>query len=358
MQQSLFSIRATYIALCFYCVFGAIVGISYLAINTGHFIDFVVPTSSSVLLAGLLLYFHHDPKGRHTQSIKYLFFITAYSFVTPAWYYTIGSVIHNWVLVEVFPPISGVILIAISILTAMVPHSWLRHTMLLWGAICVPILLYLISQPSELSTARGREMMVFFGPGGALLFIVLSYQRDIMLHFTRAEERLRNSRRQADYDELTDICNRRGLIYWLSSNAGAQPNISSIIIDLDHFKQINDSHGHETGDAVLKQAAKLLESSLPKQSCLARWGGDEFVVLMNGLAAEQAKQVADTCWRTIRDHPFPLVGQLTCSLGVATNIQSNDIDTIIRSADACLYIAKRQGRNQVVTQPHAGTHQQ
>lgn len=348
MHQSLFSIRATYIALSLYCAFGIFVGISNFFLNTGHLIDFVVPVSCGVCIAGLLIYFHKDPKGRHLRTIKALFFLNAYSFLTPAWYFTIGSALNGWVLVDEFPPISGVTLIATSVLVMMVPKSWLRYTMIVWFAICAPIVAYLITHSAELDTARGKEMMVFFGPGGGLFLIVLSYQRDLILRFEQIEERLQHTRRQADYDELTNICNRRGLIDWLSNNAGAEPNVSGLIIDIDYFKHINDTYGHETGDAVLKQVSKLLGECLPDQSCLARWGGDEFVILLNEQSTGQAEQVANTCWQLILDKHFPLVGHITCSVGVASNVESNDIDTIIRNADACLYAAKRQGRNQVM----------
>lgn len=350
MGQSLFSIRATYIALAFYSVFGVSVGLSNLIFSTGHIIDFVIPTSCGILIAWLLVYLHKSPEARHTATVKYLFFLTIYSFVTPSWYFTVGAEIYDWKLVEEFPPISGVILIAISVLIAMVPKSWLRYTMIMWGAICLPILVYLITHPSEISTARGREMMIFFGPGGILFFIVLSYQRDVLLRFQLAEQHLKSSRRQADHDELTNICNRRGLINWLSEQAKSDPKISGLVIDIDHFKHINDTHGHQTGDTVLKEVARLLEACLSSQSCLARWGGDEFVIFLNNQSDEQVKRIAHTCWQSISGHHFPLIGQVTCSIGGAPNIESNDIDVIIRSADACLYQAKRQGRNQVVVQ--------
>lgn len=349
MQKPLFSIRATYIALCLYII--STISIGAIHFNTRHLIDFVLPTSSGVFFILVLIYFHQAPQDRHSVAVKALLIMNAYAFIPPAWYFTISSTLNDWVFVDEFPPVSGLMLIVSAMSVVMAPQSWLKYMFLLWVLICAPILVYLIAHPTELQTARGKEMIVFFGPCGALLLIVLFYQRDLFSRFYQIEERLRYSRRQADYDELTDIYNRRGLIYWLSSNAGEKPNISSLIIDIDHFKQINDTHGHESGDAVLREAAKLLENSLPKQSCLARWGGDEFVVLLNDLTANQAKKVADTCWRAIHDHQFPLVGQLTCSIGVAHNIQSNDIDTLIRQADACLYIAKRQGRDQVVSRP-------
>lgn len=348
MHQSLFSIRATFIALILYCVFGISVGVSHYIFPTGHFIDYFVPTSCGLFIAGLLIYFRKDPKGRHVNTIKTLFFLYAYSFVTPAWYFTIGAVLNDWVLVNEFPPISGVILIATAVLIMMVPHAWLHYMIIVWCSICAPILIYLVSHPIELSTARGREMLVFFGPGGALFFIVLSYQRDLILQFTKVEAHLKRSRRLADHDELTKICNRRGLIYWLSKHAKDIPNISGLIIDIDHFKHINDTFGHEAGDSILKQVSRLLEDCVSSQGCLARWGGDEFVILINNMPAHQVEQLANQCLMTIREQDFPIVGRITCSIGVGINIESTNIDSIIRKADAGLYKAKQMGRNQII----------
>lgn len=349
MQQSLFSIRATYIALTLYCFFGIFIGVSNYIFPTNHFIDYFVPTSCGLFIGGLLLYFRKDPKGRHLNTIKTLFFLNAYAFLIPAWYFTISSHLNGWILVDEFPPISGVMLIATAVLVVMVPKSWLRYTLIVWAAICAPILAYLIIHPAEIDTARGKEMMVFFGPGGGLFLIVLSYQRDLILRFEQIEENLQSSRRQADYDELTNICNRRGLIYWLSKNTGKKTNICGLIIDIDYFKNINDTYGHEAGDAVLKQAAALLADCLPDKSCLARWGGDEFVILLREQSSYQAEHIANRCWQLIRESQFPLIGHITCSIGVASNIESNDIDSIISQADGCLYDAKRQGRDQVVS---------
>ncbi|QUX94082.1 hypothetical protein C0J08_01100 [Marinomonas sp. CT5] len=348
MQQSLFSIRATSIALFLYCVFGISVGVSNYIFPTGHFIDYFIPISSGLFIGILLLYFRKDPEARQVMAVKTLFFLTVYCFVTPAWYFTLGSELNDWVFVDEFPPISGVILIATAVLIVMVPNNWLRYMVVLWSSVCAPILIYLIAHPNELSTARGREMMVFFGPGGALFFIVLSYQRDIIIRFAKVEAHLKHSRRLADHDELTKTCNRRGLIYWLSKHAGDKPNISGLIIDIDHFKHINDTFGHEVGDSILKQVSRLLEDCVSSKGCLARWGGDEFVILIHDLPASQVEQLANQCLVAIREYDFPIVGQVTCSIGVGLNVESTAIDNIIREADNSLYRAKQIGRNQAV----------
>lgn len=351
MYQLVFSTRATYIALSFYSVFSVLIGLFSIITQTGHLIDYVIPTSSGIAIAGFLIYFHQDPDRRQPNVLKAMVVLNAYAFVTPAWYFTVGSAWHDWVFVDEFPPISGIMLIATSALMVKAPLYWLRYVIITWALICAPILVCLLTHPTELNTPRGKEMLVFFGFGGALLLIILAYQRKLIARFSQVQDNLQRSRRQAEYDELTDICNRRGLIYWLSRYDCKKPDISGLIIDIDHFKYINDTHGHETGDAVLKQVSKILGDHIPEQSCLARWGGDEFVILLKDMSGSDVQQVADDCLNSIREVNFPTVGHLTCSIGVAPNLESSDIDIIIRKADACLYVAKRQGRNQVVVKP-------
>lgn len=349
MQQTLFSIKATYIALLLYGAVGFIMGTLHLFSPTGHVIDQVVPLSCGIGITLLLAYFHKDPSNRQITTIKCLYLANIIAFVIPVWYFVLGATWYGWPLIEEFPPISAIILIAMSVLIFMIPKSWTRYVILMWISICAPIVLFLITHPLQLETPRGRDLMVLFGPGGALLFIVLSYQRELHDRFDRIEGSLKYSRKQADTDSLTNISNRRGVLYWLSQYSTDTAHFTGLIIDIDHFKSINDTYGHEVGDDILKQISVILAGSLSEQDCLARWGGDEFVILLPHATAARAKEVADNCLTHIRKNTFPTVGQLTCSIGVAHNIKSNDIDTIIRQADACLYIAKRQGRDQMVS---------
>ncbi|WP_158541184.1 sensor domain-containing diguanylate cyclase [Marinomonas piezotolerans] len=348
MYQLVFSTRATYIALSFYSVFTVSIGVFNMITQTGHIIDYVIPISSGIAITSFLIYFHQDPKHHQPNVIKALVILNAYAFITPAWYFTVGAVWSSWAFIDEFPPVSGIMLIASAALVVKAPRSWLRFVLITWGLVCTPIMVYLLTHSVELNTPRGREMLIFFGPGGFILLIILTYQRKLIARFSQVQDNLQRSRRQAEYDELTDICNRRGLISWLSRDESKTPDVSGLIIDIDHFKYINDTHGHETGDAVLKHVSQVLGSHIPEQSCLARWGGDEFVILLKDMSASDVQKVADDCLNSIREVLFPSVGHITCSIGAAPNLQSSDIDTIIRNADACLYTAKRQGRNQVV----------
>ncbi|MFI9654234.1 GGDEF domain-containing protein [Guyparkeria sp. GHLCS8-2] len=120
------------------------------------------------------------------------------------------------------------------------------------------------------------------------------------------------------------------------------------MIDLDHFKRVNDTYGHDVGDRVLVELTKRLAGEMREPDFLARWGGEEFVALLPETGPSEAARVAERLRRRIEVEPFPDVGPLTISLGL-TNFRSGDTsNTLLTRVDAALYEAKRTGRNRVV----------
>jgi diguanylate cyclase (GGDEF)-like protein/PAS domain S-box-containing protein len=126
---------------------------------------------------------------------------------------------------------------------------------------------------------------------------------------------------------------------------------SVIIMDIDHFKRVNDTYGHETGDQVLKRVAQLISEAVRATDFVARFGGEEFLAVLPGTDLEGAQILAEKLRSAVADTPVPVVGQVTLSLGL-TLAQSSDAneDTALRIADEALYRAKHQGRNQVVVE--------
>jgi diguanylate cyclase (GGDEF)-like protein len=126
--------------------------------------------------------------------------------------------------------------------------------------------------------------------------------------------------------------------------------LSVILLDLDHFKGINDTHGHQAGDAALREAARRIAQQLPHHVALARWGGEEFLVMCAGEDAITANTRAHEILRALRNEPMILRGQrvtLSASLGVATRRAGDSVDALLQRADAALYSAKRAGRGRV-----------
>ncbi|ODA41877.1 GGDEF domain-containing protein [Desulfosporosinus sp. BG] len=122
---------------------------------------------------------------------------------------------------------------------------------------------------------------------------------------------------------------------------------SLIVMDIDHFKKINDQYGHLVGDAVLSELAKLLQNNLRKVDSLTRWGGEEFIVLAKHTGGSSAMEMAEKLRHLVETYDFPEVGEMTVSIGVAEFKSGKTLDNWIKVADDALYEAKRLGRNRI-----------
>lgn len=159
-------------------------------------------------------------------------------------------------------------------------------------------------------------------------------------------------RRLAATDALTGLGNRRALEQrlegLLASNRESHDPVAALLIDIDHFKQINDELGHEAGDGCLVFLANLLQSSLRGGDKALRIGGDEFIVLMPGLDSERAQAVAERVAVLFSQmpwsHPKPPPPTLSIGVAAAGPGQLRDPNELIRRADAAMYAAKRKGR--------------
>jgi diguanylate cyclase (GGDEF)-like protein len=153
-------------------------------------------------------------------------------------------------------------------------------------------------------------------------------------------------------DALTGLHNRRFLFEWLEkqmplARRNCQP-LSVALIDLDHFKMVNDNAGHQTGDEVLRQAARWLEDALRKSDVVARYGGEEFMVVLPGTGVDQAKPVVERCLQTFREGTVPgWSAPVTFSAGLTAMSEKESIKELFQRADDLLYEAKSAGRNQV-----------
>jgi len=169
---------------------------------------------------------------------------------------------------------------------------------------------------------------------------------------TAIEERSREFETRANYDALTRIYNRRRFLELLAlgiENAKRLNHEMSIVFfDIDHFKSINDTYGHNTGDDVLRGLASLVSATIRKDDIFARWGGEEFLILIESTGIENAARMAEKLRKAIMDHEFPEVKQVTCSFGVTSYSPGDTGESFINRADSALYRAKESGRNRVV----------
>ncbi len=152
-------------------------------------------------------------------------------------------------------------------------------------------------------------------------------------------------------DELTGVYNRRYVFKFIREylNEVGGP-LSAAVLDLDGFKELNDSFGHKIGDQVLVEFANLLKQEVDDRGIVARWGGDEFIIIITDNAHE-AYEIAERIREKVESFKFsPPVGRgkVTVSFGITEYIPGESIDNFVTRADAALYEAKRQGKNRVI----------
>ncbi len=190
----------------------------------------------------------------------------------------------------------------------------------------------------------------------ALLFqFVREYYEGLVVRLNQRLETL------ATTDQLTNAYNRRMMENLLNheldrQEADQEDGFSVVLFDLDHFKRINDTYGHQVGDQVLRSVADLARERVRPSDYFGRWGGEEFLVLSAGTNVATATEIAERLRVAIREHDFAHGDSLSASFGVSSLAQSDDLDSLVRRADNALYEAKARGRDCVVTassQPEA-----
>jgi diguanylate cyclase (GGDEF)-like protein len=153
---------------------------------------------------------------------------------------------------------------------------------------------------------------------------------------------------QAHVDSLTRVLNREGLRAFLMSPKAMRAGPMSIIFtDIDHFKCINDTHGHAVGDAVLKNFAQMITATVRSTDRVVRWGGEEFLIVCMNTTEQQAGTLAEKLREHMGMQAWPAGLSVTASFGVAEHLPAEEIGEVIERADAELYAAKRAGRNRV-----------
>ncbi len=227
-----------------------------------------------------------------------------------------------------------------------------------------------ISEGLEYLRRRPYKRIVVVDDDGAVTGIVtqqdlisrtyLKWSQLMQDHFKQFEEitqilqqKNKHLTQLATKDPLTGIHNRHmfGELFSkeLSIFKRHGSKLSLMMLDLDHFKNINDTYGHNIGDAVLKEFAALVTSSVREADIFARWGGEEFVLLLRNAGCEEAFGVGEKIRILLENSDFGEVDKVTCSIGI-TEIQLEDtLESAMERADSAMYRAKTQGRNQTVT---------
>ena len=202
-----------------------------------------------------------------------------------------------------------------------------------------------ISLNSEQPNAFDAQDLQFFS--------VIGYQMAATLkHF----QRFSSIKNIALYDTLTNLYNRRyfderlGLVTQKSFYEGVA--LSLVMIDIDHFKKVNETFGHTEGDKVLREVAGLLRNSVRKKDTVARYGGEEFILILPEAGLEESSMIAERIRRLVESTPFEVNRahmNLTVSLGISNfpSHRARSKEELVKMADQALYDAKRGGRNRV-----------
>ncbi len=215
-----------------------------------------------------------------------------------------------------------------------------------------------ISFPNQLIGLDAGADVILQKPVSMVQFrIQLQVARRIMEHQMRQRVLQENLWNQANQDALTNIPNRRAILRSLERNgatcAQREQPLGVLMIDLDYFKQINDTFGHDGGDAVLREVAERMKAGIRTTDTIGRFGGEEFLAVIPNCAGEELLRIAERI-RSSVNRPVQTEDQLipvSCSIGLAVRWDKNDgdIQEALQRADKALYVAKEMGRNRVVS---------
>lgn len=184
--------------------------------------------------------------------------------------------------------------------------------------------------------------------------LMVSRMSETQIALARANEELEM---KANIDVLTRVWNRGAILEIAEierARSTADSLVGILVIDLDHFKAVNDLHGHPAGDEVLRVAGARMRAAVRSMDAVGRYGGEEFLVIMSRVQWDDVTQVAERIRAALASDPFSIEGGLlidvTCSIGYAIGSSNDTLDTLVRRADEALYRAKSSGRNRVEPQ--------
>ncbi|KQW33804.1 MULTISPECIES: GGDEF domain-containing protein [Pseudomonas] len=220
------------------------------------------------------------------------------------------------------------------------------------GVVLLPCTVWLLFQPSPIQVGMALSILVFTA-FAARATHKMSQALEIAFRLTREMEQANSiSTRAAQTDELTGLKSRRAFFehaqQLYNECKAKRQGLCAVMLDMDHFKHINDTYGHQVGDQVLRQMGAVISSSFRATDIHGRLGGEEFAILLPDTSIEVATQIAERLIDTIAGLMIEPVHHISASLGVASTEACNkDLHSLMNDADKALYRAKALGRNRV-----------
>ena len=175
---------------------------------------------------------------------------------------------------------------------------------------------------------------------------IVKFKLSLLLSIRSISLKINEMDRHINTDPLTGLMNRRGFNVTVEKKISTNNIFSILLIDIDFFKRVNDTYGHEQGDLVLKNVAEIIQKNFRKNDVCCRYGGEEFIVLISNVSKNEAYQSAERFRQAIEQQFIENVGHITVSIGISEWPKSSkDISEVFRIADKYLYEAKNSGRN-------------
>ncbi|HHX77219.1 MAG TPA: GGDEF domain-containing protein [Firmicutes bacterium] len=270
--------------------------------------------------------------------------ITAYTVISPAIY--LFLIYHHGDPVFFIRCLSIILIIHVIF---MLPNRWLNN-LIISCLLALSFFVLMYFRYPEVPIAELRAAFLY-----SIVFIMFTSMSSYRLHYYKRMQFLKNKELEsiATRDTLTGIFNRlkfnEELDKWLHYSKRYKTALSLIMFDFDDFKQVNDTFGHLAGDRVISGVAALVQDNIRDTDVFARWGGEEFVILMPNTGGNDARKLAFRLQNAIENLVFPEAGKITCSFGVVSLREEDTADTLLIRADQLLYTAKQKGKNIVVS---------
>ncbi len=313
-------------------------------------LNLLVPPLMTVVYGALFVYLYWVPS--RAMTVFWVGVLTGLAaLVTPI----IAFFVRAWSdphlsLVDELPPIVPLLIpLVLCIMTFLPFRSALRFALICWLLVAAPMLVYLLLHPAQLQAPRGQEMVILLGPVMLLVLAYIPFQRGVEQHILALQAERERLQELAEKDALTGLHNRRAgeaFLRTLMLSSGCQLELA--IFDVDHFKAVNDQHGHSVGDLVLREIAARCAARVRHGDLVARWGGEEFLLVHPVNPETPIGHTAEELRRVIAHEPIATVGVVTASFGVTRMQKTDSIASLLQRADEALYEAKRSGRNRVV----------
>ncbi len=301
----------------------------------GSYDRLVLPMLSVVLLVTLLLVSFRWVQPRHLEAA--LFSVFAVTYLSK-----LGASLAAGTTDQIF--VWTPLLYALAFLLFEPLPALLTSAGVLTASLVVTVAV------AHLAPIPVRSLFEFYLANVLLVQIIYGMAR-LRSNVASLQRELLDMQLLAHQDILTRLPNRRALQDTLAQAIALaerrMQGVAVILFDLDDFKRVNDEHGHDAGDRILRDVATRGESVLRRPDTLGRWGGEEFLVIAPGIDLPGAMRVAERLRAALGSHPFGGVGAVTASYGVTTYHPGDTAETLLKRADDALYLAKQSGKDRV-----------